>query len=332
MVRYLCHIAISILFLVAPADAARAAQVAITTILGPDSMAVEQSDDVALTPWGEFARGRISVGQPLNAGDELRARSGRTIVEVTCADTAVFTLTGEFRAVIRGNAPPCYVILDAGEVHAVGGANTGVGVGPVIMGAERTVYVVAARRGRAGPVPRLTVFEGAVAVRGLDRPREIPAGSVLNVARESRIEPVSEAEIDRAASLYARLDLGKARPDARRSAGAYRRLFRAHARVLATPDDQAGRIRLINEQLRYNASSRTTLYHIEHVAPRTVDARAATTALAAAAYAQLGRRLDSLRAIDQARPRCSGRSGSTTSRARQPPRRCAFDRRAAGSG
>lgn len=307
MIRKLVHVALPAVLLLAVAGAARGAQVRITGILGPDSAAVETTDDVELIPWGSFSGGGIRVGQPLGAGDELRAVSGRTIVELTCADTAVFTLTDRFRVVIRDQAASCRVDIGSGEVYVVGSENTAAEVGGVTMGAVRTVYVITAGRDRAGPVRRLTVFEGLVSVRWPEeRTLEVQAGNVLHVGREPRTERVSESDISRAASLYTRMDLARARLDARTSRDAYTRLYRAHVRVLEAPDDQAGRLQLIGEQIRYDATSRTTLYHIEHIAPQTGEARAATDALAAVAYAQLGRTAQAeltserLRSVDRA--------------------------------
>lgn len=286
-----------------------AAQVRITAIVTADGSPADSTTDVVLVPWGSLAGQAVRLNQPLGIGDELRATSGRTIIELTCADTAVFTVDGGFRIAIASETPPCVMDLKVGRLFVMGDANTEASLGEVSMGAKRTLYAVTAGRDENGPVRGLIVFDGAVEVRGAGAdPLEVGAQQSWIMDRGRGVERVTAEEIAGAAAIYARLDVARATPAARRTRAeynaSYRTLYEAHSQVLQRPTDADSRLNLVNEQLKLNATSRATLYHLQQT--RTIDPHServqATTAMSAVAYLQLDQPANAAASVQRLQP------------------------------
>lgn len=272
-------------------------QARVTQIVGPDGSTTDVSDDIELIPFGMLKAGVVKQGTELGIGDELRAKSGRSVVVLECSDTAGITLESGFRAVImqRPQGKACFLDLFAGAAHVVGDTSTGLGAGEVMLGAERTHYSLTVSRDREGVRRDLQVFDGEVEVRpGAGASAvDVRAGTGLVVgaggAGEYATAPISSRQIERAAHLYAYVDASRTKADTRRTA--YNTLYSAYREVLAKPDSAALRLNLVAEQVRYEATSKTTLYQIERAkvsAPQTSQLQATTSALTVAAYTQLG--------------------------------------------
>lgn len=286
------------------------AQARITRIVGPDGSAVSSTSDVERIPFGSVRPSEVTVDTVLGIGDELRAKHGKIVVVLSCSDTATVTLQGEFRVVIMPRpGQACFLDLFAGAAHVMGDTSTGLGLGDVTMGAKRTHYSVTVSRFADGVRRELDVFEGEVEVRSAfdSRPIEVRTGTTLTVAlggyERSRITP---RQIDAAAGLYSVVDASTVKQDVRPTV--VRNLYTTYQRVLTHPDSAAARLDLISKQVKYEATSKTTLYQIERVratAPRTSQLDATTAALSVAAYTQLGEeqkaaaRYEALRSYDE---------------------------------
>jgi hypothetical protein len=269
------------------------AQGRVTRIVGPDNSAVAFTKDVQLIRLGSVEPMVVTRGDSLGFGDELKSTSGATIVVLSCSDTTGMTLEGQFRAVVMPQpGKACVLNLFAGTAHVQGDASTGLGLGEVTMGAQRTEYSVSVSRSDSGVRRELTVFDGEVEVRSTGRPdsRTIAAGNTLAVERgEYRQQQITPSDFQSAASLYARVDASSVNADER--PGVMGVLYQNYLRVLARPDDADARFDLIAHQVQSGATSKTTLYQIQRVklrAPQTSQLDAATAALSVAAYTQLG--------------------------------------------
>lgn len=283
------------LFVIAPlAQAPAAAQVAVTGLVGPDSIPADTTRDVLVVRWGELAARPVHVDMVLGSNDELRSAAGRALVEVACGDVGVFSIEGEFRVRIQSDEPPCSVDLNAGDVYVLGDSSTAVEVGGVRMAAVRTLYTVSATREGDSPVRRLAVFEGEVAVTGLAPDTTITVGPrmVLYADHRARWSAVTDADVATAATTLARLDLARAAPASRASPAAFDALYDAHRRVLEAPEDGDARLDLVRTQVDRSAASRSTLYHIDRTravsSPRR-DATVDADVLTAVTYLQMDR-------------------------------------------
>lgn len=300
------------------------ARATVTVIVGPDGSSIGSTSEVELISFGSVQASALALNAELGIGDELRGVVGNTVVSLACSDTASVTLQGKFRVVIMPSVEgkTCFLDLFAGAAHVVGDTSTGLGLGDVTAGAERTHYGVTVSRSPEGVRRDLQVFDGEVVVRPADsappggdrgrprpgdRPVPVTAGYVLSVARGS-YEPVrmTAQQIASAAKLYAVVDASRVSREVRPAV--VRDLSGAYARVLAHPDDVDSRLKLVEQQVKYDATSKTTLYQIERArvsAPHSMELDATTRALSVAAYTQLGEeakaaaRYESLRSYDR---------------------------------
>jgi hypothetical protein len=271
-----------------------AAQADVLRIVGPDGAAIASSTDVLLTVFGTARPDSVRVSTRLNVGDELRSRSGRTIVVLQCRDSSEITLEGEFRAAIMPGSPgkSCFLNLHAGRALVTGDTTTGLGVGDVTMGAKRTRYAVSVTRTGDRVQRGVEVFDGEVEVqeRTAARTINVTAGRGLAVAQEDSARPMAARQYRTAALTYARIDAS--RTDAERRPLATRTLADAYEQVLVNPERPEPRLKLVERQVQFNAAGSNTIYELKRAratTPPASEIEPATAAVSAAAYSQLGR-------------------------------------------
>ncbi|ABC83649.1 hypothetical protein [Anaeromyxobacter dehalogenans] len=273
-----------------------AAATTVATIVGPDGAALEAAANVERIRFGEAQPIRLAVGDTLEVGDELRSAGGAFTVVLACSEAASVTLTGAFRVAIMpaSDGRTCLLDLFAGDAYMTGDRSTGLGLGDVTAGAERTQYRAAVSRDAEGVRTELAVFDGEVAVRpaaaGGGSARALQAGAVLSMQGARRVETALTApQLEAAARLYAVVDASRLAQGVRPTV--VKQLETAYLSVLQRPGDADARLKLVEQQVRFAATGATSLHQLDRavaVAPRSQELEVATLALSAAVYRQRG--------------------------------------------
>lgn len=171
------HAAVFVAMAAASLPSVAGARATVTAIVGPDGSSIGSTSEVELVSFGSVQASALALSAELGIGDELRGIVGNTVVSLACSETASVTLQGKFRVVIMPSVDgkTCFLDLFAGAAHVVGDTSTGLGLGEVTAGAERTHYSVTVSRSPEGVRRDLQVFDGEVAVRR--RVPRLPAAS-----------------------------------------------------------------------------------------------------------------------------------------------------------
>ncbi len=246
-------------------------QAEITSLAAGDTP-LEGSSDLRLERFADFAEVELlSLGDKLEIGDLLSSISSETAIELSCGETSLLRFSGRFRVLIN---PPgetdCAVNLLGGQLDVLTDAPTEVRAGGMVLGSEGTQYAVRLERDPQGGVQEnVTVFDGKLWVRGRDRDNQRISAEIRQIetgetwgwdGKESSRGKLNKTHSQRAAKVYARLDLAKsyfaeeipgspgttARGDIQQK---IEQLKALHANVLSKPDDPSGRAELAKTQL-----------------------------------------------------------------------------------
>lgn len=209
---------------------------------------------VYVTRFGTTGRDVARLGMPLAPGDLLESEGAGAAAELSCPRSASLNFFGAFRTVVVDPQDrDCAVNLLSGSLEVLTSDPTQAQAGDITMGSKHTRYGLhfVVRDGR--PAAQAAVYDGEVEVVRAGRSQPLPLAAGLKLAT-AMAEPVRmEADdFDRAATVWARLDLAKAQvagttienPDA-----TYYRLHATYVRVLANPVDADARINLAGQQV-----------------------------------------------------------------------------------
>jgi len=238
--------------------------VAVVNAIGIGLAPVDQTADITVTRFADFAQLRgLRQDQPLFEGDMLDGGRDGLLVELRCNGGSLIKLSGRFRVALnaRRDNQDCAINLFAGVIDVVTDRPTEVNAGGRIMGSAGTRYAVDTRVDNGSQAINLTVFEGAVSLRGLGEPKRIE--QMTTVALRSNGAEVVQSEIPAAklqqhARLLAEFDTVKASAMLRDrgaeidTAETVQRFTQLNVAVLSSPASVDARLELASAQLRMN--------------------------------------------------------------------------------
>jgi hypothetical protein len=268
-------------------------------------------NDVFVVRLGTLAREPVRPGALLGAGDELSGTAPGVVVEVACRKGSSVKFSDAFRAVLL---PPqgdqdCSFSLLSGSVDILTGAPTQVLAGLIVMGSRRTQYGLRVYRDEGAARLETLVYEGEARCQVIPRRTgfDMQAGSKALIRGDAwqRTE-MSERDVERTASVYARMDVAMAQ-----AAGTaiespqnlYESMKSWHVKVLAAPAEWPSRLTLATRQLALG-NPRQSLYHLGRIAesaetnPRL---RAEIAVMQGLAYQQIGDEEQAARHFEAAR-------------------------------
>lgn len=254
-----------------------------------------QSFRIAL---GSFDREALTLGMALDAGDELISSGGGVALELSCPNGAIVKFSGPVRATVL---PPsqtgdCAIALASGSLDILTDAPTTVQSGEVTLGSERTVYAVRVSHVAQRPTRELLVYDGDVSIRSPQASEQISAGHKVQT-RGLAIErqPINRADIDRAATVYANIDLLRARvagTPIEDPAATSTTLRTSYANVFSAPANPAYQLDIAVQQVNLRIPNQA-LYHLRRAdqhAPTENSSRAMIALTRSVAYHELGNR------------------------------------------
>jgi len=271
----------ALLFLLAaaslPAAAPVAAQVKVTT-LARGGKPLQATADIRLSRYADLTEvNLLKVGDILSENDLVTALVPDLFVELTCPKGTLLRFSGGFRAVISApGEADCAVDYLSGGLDVLTDEPTRVDIGGKTLGTSGTRYAVRLAREGGKPSERVLVFEGQVEVAAPTGSTEVSTGKTLSFNRKvtkPEPKPVTAAEIQRWATLYARFDMAKARAagvEISDGQAAEAKLTQLHAEVLRNPAAVQPRLELASAQA-VNRIGDEALYNLRR--SHKIDAR-----------------------------------------------------------
>lgn len=214
------------------------------------------TDEVFVLRFADFdVQTGLAVNEPLFEGDMIQGDREGLLIELRCNGGSLIKLSGRFRVALsaRRAGQDCALNLLAGAVDVVTDERTEVNAGGRIMGSEGTRYAVDAWADNGATSVNLTVFEGAVSLRGAGEAQRIERMTTIALqSNAASAEPtaIPEAQLQQHARLLAEFDSIKAieqmqvdggEVDAEATVAYYTQLNQA---VLSAPDDPTARLQL----------------------------------------------------------------------------------------
>jgi len=260
-----------------------------------DGRPVQSTKQIRFIRYADLTQQDAALKTALNNGDELFAEGGNVTIELnSIKGNARFTFSYGFRLIVLSNTTINLLVGD-GYVQAID--STAIQTG-VIMGAAHTEYAVSVRREEKRVVQDFTVFEGEVSI--VDRTSgKVIAGTVstgekLTFAEQSIVRtPVAAADVERAATVNAIADTGKAMmADRTVNYEETFNLFRSqYAAVLSEPLNAKPRLDLAITQINYGENSDATyqLAKAEKVEPANTTLSADIAIARGTMFTQVGK-------------------------------------------
>ncbi len=224
---------------------------------------------VSVTRFGMTKPEAARPGMLLDPGDTLESEGPGAVAELSCPLSASLNFSGTFRAVVVApQGRDCAVNLLSGSLDVLTADPTQAQAGDVTMGSKHTMYglQVVASGGRSAA--EAAVYDGEVDVFRADPSKPLmltlAAGRKLAPAMREAA-PLQTVDLDRPATVWARLDLAKAQfagAAVGDGAATYSRLRATYAKVLAKPADTDARIELAGQQIGL-ASPRSALLQLQ---------------------------------------------------------------------
>jgi hypothetical protein len=240
----------------------------------------------------------LTLGMALDAGDELISSGEGVAVELSCPNGAIVKFSGPFRATVLppSRTQDCAVSLASGSLDILTDAPTTVESGEVTLGSERTAYTVRVLDAAQRPIRELLVYEGDVSIRGPQTSERVSSGNKVQT-RGLAIErgAINRADIDRAATVYASIDLLKARAAGTRiedPVAVSVTLRTSNANVFTAPTNPAYELDIAVQQVNLRIPNQA-LYHLrraDQASPAENPSRAMIALTKSVAYHELGNR------------------------------------------
>lgn len=238
-----------------PAPTSDEPHAAIVNAIGLGLEPQTSTDEVFVLRFADFdAQTGLAVNEPLFEGDMIQGDREGLLIELRCNGGSLIKLSGRFRVALsaRRAGQDCALDLLAGAVDVVTDLPTEVNVGGRIIGSEGTRYAVDAWAETGATSVNLTVFEGAVSLRGAGEVQRIERMTTIALQSNASAEPtaIPEAKLQQHARLLGEFDSIKAiqtmqndgdEVDAEATVQYYTQLNQA---VLSAPDDPTARLRL----------------------------------------------------------------------------------------
>lgn len=221
--------------------------------IGQDSKPVTATREVVCVRKKE--RPPVKVPMDLQVGDKLISDRRKLTAKISCGNgSASLNLLAPFRLqFIARQLKGCYVgysTKPGGEMNVQASGPTGVSAAGVKMESKQTRYGI--RIDRAGKRLRRQwlVYEGEVTVRSGRFFAAVKQGDKLVALSAGRptTEKITRDDIQRAAEVYARIDVSQIPLFSLTSNTAFARLVALHEAVLANPKDQQPLRQLVIEQ------------------------------------------------------------------------------------
>ena len=274
-----------------------ASQVCICGVARAPGQAVGPND-LSVVRLGTLEREPARTGILLEAGDELTGTAPDVAVELVCPKGSTVKFSNAFRAVLlpQTGDQDCSFSLLSGSVDILTGEPTQILAGLVIMGSKRTQYGLRVYRDEGTARLETLVYEGEAQCQVIPRGTafQMEGGSKALIRGDTwQRTKMSDRDIDRTASVYARMDVAKAHTSGivlESPQNAYAAMKSSHAKVLRAPADWSSRLDLATWQVRLG-SPRQALYHLGKVAPAAetnARLRAEIAVIQGVAYQEMG--------------------------------------------
>ena len=270
VLRCIAMASFSLLFAAAPVPVGPAGTVKVVAIV-KGLQQEPKAQDIQLFRSKSRSPELLTLGVELEPGDRFRSLSGKTVVQIRCADGTVMSFQERFDVllILEPKRASCAVDLGEGNLSVLADKPTEVNAAGIPLASTGTTYSVDVQA-RSGEKPdvRVAVFEGSVELNG-ESPREIPQSKALTISQldapAAKLGAVDRGkDILPMARMLAQVDVARAQeppgklenPEA-----AFRQLEDLHTRVLISPDDREARLELARLQTSLNLKD-SAIFHL----------------------------------------------------------------------